>query len=162
MSYLDHNILPDEEILYRTRKHYILFLTPFLWTCATLFLFSQHNIYIDKAAYVFGIIAILAWLYQLLLYSVSEYAVTTKRILMREGFFVRHINETRIATISNVNIDQNIFGQILNYGTIIIKTYGGDDDPFMDIPKPFIFKRVLEIQLDKVVAHTNNQARKEP
>ncbi len=157
MSYLDHNILPDEQILYRTKKHYIIFLSPVVWTCAAIFLLSVDNTYVNKAAYLFGLIALLAWLNQLLIYSVSEYAVTTKRIIMREGFFVRHVNETRIATISNVNIDQNVFGQILNFGAIIIKTYGGDDDPFTDIPRPFVFKRILEMQLDKIASPNHIQ-----
>lgn len=150
MSYLDHNILPGEQILYRTRKHFIIFLQPVLWTCAAVFLMCVDNPLVVKAGMVFGVIALFSWLAQFLTYSVSEYAVTTKRILMREGFFVKHTNETRIATISNVNIDQNVFGQLFNFGVIIIKTYGGDDDPFTDIPKPFIFKKVLEMQLDQV------------
>jgi uncharacterized membrane protein YdbT with pleckstrin-like domain len=152
MTYFEKSILPDEQILYRTKKHYIIFLNPFLWTCAAIFLFTLPNPFMLKISMVFGAIALFFWLVKLLDYSVSEYAVTTKRILMREGFFIRHINETRIATISNVNIDQNIFGQILNFGVIIIKTYGGDDDPFLDIPKPFLFKKVLETQLDKITS----------
>lgn len=149
MSYVDEVLLPDEQILYRTKKHYIVFLLPFAWTCATIFLMTISNPYTMKVAYVFGIIALLSWANQYLNYMVSEFAVTTKRILMREGFFIKHVNETRIATIANVNVDQTIFGQVLNFGIIIIKTYGGNDDPFMDIPKPFAFKRVLELQLDK-------------
>ncbi len=150
MSYIDHNVLPDEQLLYRTKKHYIIFLNPFVWSCAATVLLTNSNEYVVKAGMVFGAIALFFWLGKLLDYFASEYAVTNKRILMREGFFVKHINETRIATISNVNIEQNLFGQLFGFGIIILKTYGGNDDPFTDIPKPFLFKRVLEMQLDRV------------
>lgn len=151
MGYLQQSMLPDEQLLYHTKKHFIFFFQPFLWTCATLFLLSVDNPYVNKAAFVFGAISAFYWISKLLDYYVSEFYITNKRILMREGFFIRHINETRLATISNVNIDQNILGQILNYGTVIIKTFGGDDDPFMEIPKPFVFRKVLQMQLDKIV-----------
>ena len=150
MNYIDQNVLPDEKILYRTKKHIIVFLTPLLWTLAALFLSLNGSPYVFKAGLVFGGIALYSWAMTYLNYSVSEFAVTDKRIMMREGFFLKHTNETRISTISNVGVDQNIFGQMLNFGVIIIKTYGGDDDPFMDIDKPFEFKKFLQMQLEKV------------
>ena len=150
MNYIDQNILPDEQILYRTKKHYIVFLQPVLWTCGALIFLLSGNPYIIKSGMVFGVIALCSWIFAYLNYSVSEFAVTNKRIIMCEGFFFKHTNETRINTIANLNIDQNLLAQILDYGTIIVKTYGGNDDPFMDIPKPMAFKRQLELQLDKI------------
>jgi uncharacterized membrane protein YdbT with pleckstrin-like domain len=156
MSYIDDNILPDEKLLYRTRKHYVIFLQPALWTVAAVFFFVNSNDYIVKAGLVFAAIACVFWLTALLNYGFSEFAITDKRILMREGFFLKHINDTRMTTIANIEVNQNPLGQILNYGVLIIKTYGGSDDPFMDIPKPFEFKKVLQLQLDKLAPRTPN------
>lgn len=149
MSYIDNNTLPGEQILYRTKKHYIVFLQPLLWTLGAVILSLNGNPYVFKTGLVFTGIALFFWIVTFLNYSVSEFAVTNKRVMMREGFFIKHTNETRINTISNIGVDQNIFGQLLNYGVIIIKTYGGDDDPFMDIDNPFEFKKFLQAQLDK-------------
>lgn len=150
MGYIDRTMLPDEKILYRTKKHYIVFLQPALWACGALFFLLNASPYVVKAGWVFAAIAFFSWLNAYVNYAVSEYAITNKRLIMCEGFFIKHTNDTRLATISNLNVDQTLFGQILNYGVLIIKTYGGDDDPFMDIPKPFEFKNCLQMQLDQV------------
>ena len=150
MNYINKTMLPGEQVVYYTRKHYIIFLQPTLWTVGMLYLLylSQTNAFLYYPTLVFGIIAFFSWMNGLLNYFFSEFTITNKRVIMREGFFVRHLTETRIATISNVNINQNPFGLMLNYGVVILKTYSGDDDPFTDIPKPFAFKRQLQIQLD--------------
>ncbi len=151
MSYIDQSILPDEQILYRTKKHYIMFLPSALWTIGAIFLLLNSNPMVVKVSGLFAVIAAFYWIGAYLTYTVSEFAVTNKRILMREGFFLKHTNDTRLATISNVFVTQNPLGQILNYGVVVIKTYGGDEDPFRDIPLPFEFKKCLQIQLDKLV-----------
>jgi uncharacterized membrane protein YdbT with pleckstrin-like domain len=150
MSYIDQTILPDETILYRTKKHYIVFLQPALWSIGALILFFNASPYVMYSGTVFALIAAFFWIITFLNFSVSEFAITNKRIIMREGFFVKHTNETRLSTIANVGVDQSIFGQILGYGIVTIKTYGGDDDPFSDIPNPFVFKKQLQTQLDQI------------
>lgn len=165
-NYIDQNILPDEKILYRTKKHYIIFFRPVVWTLATIAIlfypshaFFQNDttaalFYLNHPTQILGVlfafIMLLSWANAWLIYSVSEYAVTTNRILMREGFFAKHINETRIATIANVNIVQGPVGQLLGFGTVVIKTFGGNDDPFIEIPNPLEFKKQLEIQLNQL------------
>ena len=68
---------------------------------------------------------------------------------MREGFFYRHTNETRLATISQINVNQSLLGQILNFGTVIINAFGAFDT-FTMIAKPFLFQKYVNEQLDKV------------
>lgn len=152
-NYIDQNLLPDEKVLYRTKKHYIIFFQPAVWTLATIAILFYPHPFVSAIAALFAVIMLFSWGNAWLNYTVSEYAVTTNRILMREGFFQKHVNETRIATIANVNIIQGPLGQVLNFGTVVIKTYGGDDDPFVEIPKPTEFKKQLEIQLNQLQKH---------
>ena len=149
-NYIDQNLLPDEKILYRTKKHYIIFFQPFVWTIASLCILLYPTAYLHLIAGLFAVVALFSWANAALIYWVSEYAITTNRVLMREGFFAKQVNETRIATIANVNVLQGPLGQILDFGTVVIKTFGGDDAPFMEIPKPLAFKKQLEIQLNQM------------
>lgn len=150
MGYIDKNLLPDERILYRTKKNKIIFLTPaFLTGICCLFLFNS-NPFVVKITFIPAIAALFSWMYEWLDYFTSEYAITTKRILMKEGFFFRHANDTRISTIANVSVNQSLLGQALDYGTVIINTYGGSADPFTEIDQPIKFQRVLQEQVDKV------------
>ena len=150
MSFLDQNLLPGEEIIYRTKKHYIIFFTPaLLIIVACVFLFNSNH-YVVKLAIFPAAAAVIAFLNQLLLYVTSEFAVTNKRVRMREGFFVRHTKETRLATIADVQVDQNVLGQLLNYGSVSLQAFGGSEDPFTLLDKPNEFQKQLQLQLDKI------------
>lgn len=150
MGYIDRNLLADETILYRTKKHLIIFLTPLIITGICVFFFYNSNPYVVKIAVIPAIAAAISWANQLLEYFTSEFAVTNKRILMKEGFFFRHSNDTRLPTIATVSVNQSLLGQILNYGTVVINTYGGGTDPFTEIDAPFGFQKTLQEQIDKL------------
>lgn len=150
MSYIDSCLLPDEQIAFRTKKHWIIFLIPAVLAAMTVFFLMSNNPIIAKMWMVPAIGMAITLLNQLLMYMTSEFAITSKRIIMREGFFFRHTNETRLATIANVSINQSPLGQIFDYGTVVIHAFGGDSDPFMQIAHPNAFQKALQGQLDKV------------
>lgn len=150
MSFLEKNLLPDEEIIYRTRKHWIIFLTPFLLSIAAIFCLLNNNSFVVNMSIFPAAAAVILWLTQWLIYITSEFAITNKRIRMREGFFYRHTNETRLATIADVTITQSLAGQLLNYGTVFINAFGGAEDPFTQIKAPNEFQKQLQVQLDKI------------
>lgn len=153
MSFVNKNLLPNEKVLFRTKKHLIIFLYPLIWTIITCLFFLHPNPIVHIAAlFPLGLVA-LFWLNQFLIYYVSEFAITNIRIIMREGFFVRHVNDTRLNTIANVNVNQSLVGQALNYGTVIINSFGGGTDPFKEIAKPIAFQNQLQNQL----YHTQQQ-----
>ncbi len=155
MSYIEKNLLPEERILYRTQKHFIIFLTPVIWSLITaFFLFSSYPA-LKNVAFLIGIVSLLSWAKELLNYVTAVFVLTNKRIIMKEGFFFRHTNETRLATLANVSIDQSLIGQLLDYGTVIINTFGGENDPFTQIASPLEFRKQVLTQLDKVSAAKN-------
>jgi uncharacterized membrane protein YdbT with pleckstrin-like domain len=148
---IEKNLLPDEQIVYQTRKHFIIFFAPVIWTIATIILLFNSNPLIVKVALAPGIVAALAWLNQWLDYITSVFVVTNKRVMMKEGFFTRHANELRLATVSNMTVNQSLLGQLLDYGIVVINPFGGNNDIFRDIAHPFEFQKQTQTQLDKVV-----------
>ena len=156
MSIFDNDLLPDEKIIYRTKKSLILFFNPFMWMIGAVVLLLTNNHMLRIPALVFFVIALISGLNQWLNYSRSEFAVTNKRILMREGFFIKHMNDTRLATIANISVDQGVLGQICNYGTVFIHAFGGDKDPFVEVNAPGEFKKQLQLQLDQAVGTRGN------
>lgn len=150
MSYIDSSLLPDEQIVFRTKKHWIIFFIPAVLAAMTVFFLTNSNPFVAKMWVVPAVGMVITLINQLLMYATSEFAITSKRIIMREGFFFRHTNETRLATIANVSVNQSLLGQVLDYGTVIIHAFGGDSDPFMQIAGPNAFQKALQAQLDKV------------
>jgi len=143
-NYIAKNLLPDEKILYQTKKHWIIFLTPFALTLMTAFFFFNQNLYLTKVTPLLAIVTILYWMNQFLLYYASEFAITDKRVMMREGFFYRHTNETRLSAVSNVGATQSLLAQALSYGTVFINTFGGETDAFTELDEPVKFQKKLQ------------------
>ena len=151
MGLIDRNLLPDEEILFRTRKHVIIFFFPLLVTLIALFTQSylEANPILVKVAKAPWALAAILWCYYGLEYFFSDYVVTNKRVRMQEGFFFRHANELRLTTIAQVNVDQNLIGIILNYGTVSLNAMGAFD-AYPNIAKPNVFRNSVNIELDKL------------
>jgi uncharacterized membrane protein YdbT with pleckstrin-like domain len=150
MSYIDRNILPGEQIIFRTKKHLIIFFYPLLITLIALYAYDymHKNAILTQVEWAPSLIALIYAGSVLLEYVTSEFAVTNKRVMMREGFFYRHANEVRINTISQVNVDQTLLGQWLGYGMVSINTFGAFDAYTM-IANPMAFQRSVNEQLDQ-------------
>ncbi len=143
-NYISNNLLPDEKIIYRTKKHWIIFLMPAFLTIMTLFFFLNENPFVAMVSYALAIVTILSWLNQFLLYCASEFAITDMRVMMREGFFYRHTNETRLSSVSNVGATQSLLAQALGYGTVFVNTFGGETDTFTELDEPVKFQKKLQ------------------
>ena len=150
MSYIDNNLLSEERIVFRTKKHLIIFFVPILLTFAAILasFYMKDNYVLVKFIWAPWMIALLFWSYSGVDYLFSEYAVTNKRVMMREGVFNRHANEMRLTAISQVNVDQNIIGQMLNFGIVSINAFGAFDS-YALIASPSAFQRAVNEQLDK-------------
>lgn len=155
-NYISKNLLPDEQILYRTKKHWIIFLTPTFLTIMTLFFFFNSNPFLTTVSYVLAFVTFLYWCNQFLLYYASEFAITNKRVMMREGFFYRHTNETRLNAISNVGATQSLLAQMLSYGTVFINSFGGETDAFTELDEPVKFQKKLQELLYDVKGDKGN------
>ena len=149
MSYIDRNLLPDERILFRVKKHWIIFFVPVVMTIFSCYAsnYLHQNDILVKVEYAPWAITLIFWAYYGLEYLSSEYAVTNKRVMMREGFFVRHGNEMRLSAISQVNVDQSLLGQLLNYGAVSINAFGAFDS-YTLISSPFRFQQIVNQQID--------------
>jgi uncharacterized membrane protein YdbT with pleckstrin-like domain len=149
MTYIDNNLVADERILFRTKKHIIIFLWPLLITVVLLYALNyiRSNLILNGLQWTPVLVGILIWAYVGIEYLTSEFAITNKRLMMREGFFYRHTNEVRLATISQVNVEQSLLGQMLNYGTVSINTFGAYD-VYTLISQAPRFQKQVNAQLD--------------
>ncbi len=55
----------------------------------------------------------------------SEYMISNRRVYVKFGLISRRITEARLEWVTDVHIDQGIFGRIFNYGNIIFATPSG-------------------------------------
>jgi uncharacterized membrane protein YdbT with pleckstrin-like domain len=60
----------------------------------------------------------------------TDYMVSNQRLYIRRGILSKHVQQTRVDRIQNVNTDQRIRDRILRVGTVDFDTAGTDDADF--------------------------------
>jgi uncharacterized membrane protein YdbT with pleckstrin-like domain len=60
----------------------------------------------------------------------TRYAITTQRLRIQRGILSRHVQQTRIERVQNVNTRQTVMDRIMRVGTVDFDTAGTDDSGF--------------------------------
>jgi uncharacterized membrane protein YdbT with pleckstrin-like domain len=60
----------------------------------------------------------------------TRYTITTQRLRIERGILAKHVQQTRIERVQNVNTNQTVVSRILRVGTVDFDTAGTDDSDF--------------------------------
>jgi uncharacterized membrane protein YdbT with pleckstrin-like domain len=60
----------------------------------------------------------------------TRYAITTERLNIRRGILSKHVQQTSVARVQNVNTQQTLLDRILRVGAVDFDTAGTDDSDF--------------------------------
>ena len=135
MGYIEQNLMQGEQIRYYTKLHWIIFIFPifliFIGFCLAA-VFSLHSAALISGT-LFFLVGILLGVPPFIRYKSSEFAVTNKRVLIKLGFIRRHSLELLLQKVEGIGVDQDIFGRVFGYGTIIVTGTGGTKEPFKKI-----------------------------
>jgi uncharacterized membrane protein YdbT with pleckstrin-like domain len=154
MGYIEKNLTSGEVVVYRARRHRIIFLPAALLALVSLvfvYLFFTNRT-LELLAWVAGFLGLataIAFLSAFIQYSTSEFAVTNKQLIVKEGFVRRHSLELLLPKVEGVGVDQDLLGRILDYGTIVVTGTGGTKEPFAKIARPLEFRRQVNEQITK-------------
>jgi uncharacterized membrane protein YdbT with pleckstrin-like domain len=83
---------------------------------------------IGSVVAVAGIVAVV--LGGLLKRIATHYVVTTQRLRIRRGILSRHVQQTQLERVQNVNTNQSFFERVLQIGTVDFDTAGTEDSDF--------------------------------
>jgi len=160
MSYISNNLLKNEKIIYSTRMHWIVFILPAILLAATFvfsvfapLLFPGYIPFLNiRLASLVILICFLAAIFSgvsaFIRYVTSEYGITNKRILIKTGWIRRASLELFIDKVEAIYVDQSIPGRMLDYGSLRVVGTGGTQDPFFYVPRPLLFRRIAQEQID--------------
>ena len=142
-SYVRSNLIAGEEVVYETGLHPIVYLSPAALIFGGIVLGSVVNPSIGAVLLGFGVLALGgAWLRQ----WASEFAVTSRRVIVKVGFISRRTIEINLSKVESVEVNQDVFGRLFNYGTILVIGTGGTKEPFALINDPLAFRRAVQSQ----------------
>ena len=141
MSYTKRNLLPNEVVRYKASLHWIIFV-PTFFLLALTFVFEATGI-----AWVFIIIALYSFAKAILRKLGSEFMLTNKRVVFRQGIISRKTVEIILAKCEGVSVDQSIIGRILGFGTLVVTT-GGATSRFDYVKSPVAFRNTVSAEVD--------------
>ncbi len=90
----------------------------------------------------FGI-GLILWVVAYIRIKSTEIAVTTKRLIVKNGFISRSTIEININKVESIQVDQGMVGRILNYGTLVISGTGTSHAPIKGISEPMAFRKAF-------------------
>jgi uncharacterized membrane protein YdbT with pleckstrin-like domain len=145
MSYVESNLLPNEQITYRARLHRIIYLFPaVMFVIAFLVVLGGGSWIAGSALGVIGLVLLLPpWIKSIS----SEFAITNKRILIKVGLIRRHSLELLLQKVEGIGVDQGFLGRILGYGTVTVSGVGGTKEAFRMVANPLEFRRQVQTNL---------------
>ncbi len=127
MGYVEQNLITGERVTYRAELHWVVFVS--LKALLTLFLLPV----VERAT--------------------SEFAVTTRRVIIKVGLISRRTVELNLEKIESIGVDQTILGRIFGYGTIVVNGTGGTHEPFRGIARPLEFRKAVNEASEAHVRH---------
>lgn len=152
MSYLDKIFQPDETILARGKKHWIIY-APGAGVLLLGVLVEAFAGAAPGAQFPLQIVAIIvAAIGIVLLFRewfdqwTTEIVVTNKRVVYKRGFISRFTREMNMEKIESVAVDQNLLGRLLGFGTIDIRGTGAGLEQLRGIGKPLELRNAITVR----------------
>ena len=128
MSYISRRLAPGERIIRNGEYHWVQKAWPWV------------------ALVVLGIllIGIVIWLAALFRMSTTKWAVTNRRVILKQGFFRARVDELTLNSIEGAHVDQSLLGRILGYGKLRLSGRGETDLQFPTMSHPNMFRSAIE------------------
>ena len=140
-AYVDDSLGESERVLYRGRVSWVVYLAPVM-------MFAFGAAWALEGGGVPGLILAVAGALSaaaaFIRQATSEFAVTTGRVVVKTGLFTRNSIEIRLSKLESVEVQQDILGRLLNYGSVLVSATGGTHEPFAMIDDPMAFRRAIQ------------------
>ena len=155
MSYIQKILTSDEQVLARTRAHFLVLLSRIFKEILILAVLAvgflavrrlpeQQAFLFQIALAILAIIVLISILHDALKWKSEEYLVTSRRVVHASGILSKRILDSSLSKINDVILEQTWLGRIFDYGTIRILTATDEVINNLNrISKPISFKHAM-------------------
>jgi membrane protein YdbS with pleckstrin-like domain len=156
----------DEELLAELKPHWIFLFGPLftsigVWAAIIVILILWQNPpgWTNYPVVILALIPGLWLLGRYVRWRSYDVALTSTRILVRQGILGRDTVQLRLQRITEVNIRQELFERVLGTGSIVIDVQGEDDSMTLEyMRKPAVVQRVINSQINEIVGGGSREA----
>lgn len=141
-------LIPDEQLVLDLRPHPIALVMPTVVTIVGFVAASWLTAKTDVADWVWWVLfLILLVLYpvpKLIAWLTSNFAVTSDRVIHRQGFIAKRSMEIPLEAINDVRFEQGILDRVVGAGTLVISSASEfGRNTFDDIRHPEAVQKVI-------------------
>jgi uncharacterized membrane protein YdbT with pleckstrin-like domain len=133
MGYLEELMGGKEEIVFKTRQHWLAIVrTIVVWSAVSILIFgATMAIFLVTATFLDGLALVLLlalvfpfWkiMVDLLNWWHEQYVITNRRVIQLEGIINKHSIDSSLEKVNDVVLAQSALGRMLNYGDVQILT----------------------------------------
>ena len=155
MSYVQRVLQPGEQVRHVSSIHWIVY-----WPGVAVALLAVVAYWLSETrflpgiwrytAYALALVAVVLLIQQWFEWWITEIAVTDRRVIYKKGLIRRETNEMNMDKVESVQINQSIFGRMLDYGDVTILGTGEGFKTLRTIARP--------IELRNSITGTDAQA----
>jgi uncharacterized membrane protein YdbT with pleckstrin-like domain len=157
VSYVESNLIPGEQVLYKTGLHWIVLLVPAffggIFCLVGLPLLIGSMVGSGSQTGIMGFVFVaLGALFVFLGYlkkKSTEIAVTNKRVVIKTGLLSRRTFELLLSKIESIGVEEGMIGRMLGYGSVIVRGTGGTPEPFSNVAHPLEFRRQVQQRVEE-------------
>ena len=156
----------DEELLAELRPHWIFLFGPLftsigVWAALIVLVVVWRNPpgWTNYPILVIALVPGLWLLGRYVRWRSYDVALTSTRILVRQGILGRDTVQLRLQRITEVNIRQALVERLLGTGSLVIDVQGEDDSLTLEyMRKPAVVQRVINSQINEIVGGGRREA----
>lgn len=160
MSFVENNLLKDENVKFSAKIHNAIYYTSIPYFIIILMLlFNAISSSTEKYFYRNPIVMLLLTCMLIPISIVinciiiklnTEFVVTNKRVIAKEGFFHCNTLEIKFSMIESIQINQSIYGKIFNFGNLLIVGSGGTKHQFKGIKNPTFLRKKVNEEIENI------------
>ena len=150
MSYVESNLIPGEQVLYKTGLHRIVLFWPAFFgaifgLAGLPLLFGSTAIMGLAFLAIAGLFVGLGYLTR----KATEIAVTNKRVVIKTGLVSRRTFELLLSKVESIGVEEGLLGRMLGYGSVVVRGTGGTPEPFKNVANPLEFRRQVQQRVEE-------------
>lgn len=152
MGYIERNLLPGENLIYRTTLHWGIFLpgciVSLLGAIGLVYALVQWGAGVLAAAATGLLILGLVFLFRAwVIWHTSEFGVSNQRVIIKMGLLRRRTLEILLHQVEAISITETLMGRLFRFGTVVITGAGGTSECFPSVHDPFAFRQAVQSRM---------------
>jgi membrane protein YdbS with pleckstrin-like domain len=156
----------DEELLAEMHPHWIFLFGPLftsigVWAglIVLVVLWANPPGWTNYPILIIALVPGLWLLGRFIRWKSYDVALTSTRILVRQGILGRDTIQLRLQRITEVNLRQSLIERLLSTGSLVIDVQGEDDSLTLEyMRKPAVVQRVINSQINEIVGGGQREA----